>query len=235
MSFSKPWKGLFDGKMAAYQRTCTDIVVYSPNVGNIVKVAWPIVNGGLVPANLLAQYLRTKNRYLPCFCCFKDAQGVPQNSVFCTIISCYDKTIAVCHYQPGRCQFFLELDILFASATLTDTYGVNRGSPLSGLLSSVAPAQYSEWSRGEAVSIPGYLGEPGQQIFKIVLGEDFVDILKLYLDETFTTLVSTSSFANLVSGAGVSGTQLENLLAKCERCDKIIIARTAHVHDAQCQ
>ncbi|KAF8211180.1 hypothetical protein K438DRAFT_1752006 [Mycena galopus ATCC 62051] len=41
MSVSKIWKGLFDYDMAAYQRTCGDLVVYSPEVGSVKIECYP--------------------------------------------------------------------------------------------------------------------------------------------------------------------------------------------------
>ncbi|KAF8128840.1 hypothetical protein K438DRAFT_1789326 [Mycena galopus ATCC 62051] len=130
MSVSKIWKGLFDYDMAAYQRTCGDLVVYSPEVGS-VKIEWPTVNGHRVLPRYVGKFLQTKNIKWPCFCTRTMPLLADINSVSCRIYTAMDnpgpgRNIAACHYSPARCQFFIDLDAVFESTSLMSEYDVPR-------------------------------------------------------------------------------------------------------------
>ncbi|KAJ6525422.1 hypothetical protein DFH09DRAFT_1095634 [Mycena vulgaris] len=53
----EPCMILYDTDAARKQRNSADIVIFCPSLGVVAKIAWPMINGLLVPAHYLQAYL----------------------------------------------------------------------------------------------------------------------------------------------------------------------------------
>jgi hypothetical protein len=73
----------------------------------------PTVNENSVPPLLIAEYLKRVNRFWPCFCSRNTDE---HDAVSCRlVIMLRTTTVAVCHYNPPRCQFFRECFVIQCS------------------------------------------------------------------------------------------------------------------------
>ncbi|PPQ96519.1 hypothetical protein CVT26_010435 [Gymnopilus dilepis] len=68
---------MFDG-----QQQATDIVVYAPMVDEVVKIAWPVGNGGPVEPYQLANWLEERGLFWSCFMATRKIRRTPCVSLF---------------------------------------------------------------------------------------------------------------------------------------------------------
>ncbi|KAJ7508000.1 hypothetical protein B0H11DRAFT_1902316 [Mycena galericulata] len=221
-----------DVRAAGQQRGSTDLVVYSVALEDVVQVAWPVVGISRVPPHLIREYLRRLNVFWPCFCAKLVVYTQPHKSLSCRIMTGSCGSFALCHYDEPRCQFFLpypskvNLDSIFLSATFEDQYQ---------RLAGPAPAHLGPYTRGESYSpgeyVAGYLGDPGDQLGKLVIADDlFEERLGGYLRTMASIAIDATSpvgndalypqesnlFAKLCSGEAVPQAALKNLFSHCK-------------------
>ncbi|KAJ6552567.1 hypothetical protein DFH09DRAFT_1272078 [Mycena vulgaris] len=177
MLLREPSLALFDGEAAVKQRNSQDTVVYCTSLQVVAKLAWAIVHNRKIPPNFILAYLRSLKLHWACFCAMHSTTG----SLSCRIITWSGTgTYAFCHYDPPRCQYFMNLDALYASCTHREPYlpiGDGKLKPDSHLgryLLSDDPDSACEPFLN-ALYIPGYLGEPDEedvhQLGRIILGD----------------------------------------------------------------
>ncbi|KAJ6547968.1 hypothetical protein DFH09DRAFT_1087435 [Mycena vulgaris] len=184
----EPCTILYDADAARKQRNSADIVIFCPSLGVVAKIAWPMVNGLLVPAHHLRAYLNSLGLHWSCFCALNLPFTVPPTSLSCRIVTWPGiGTFAFCHHASPRCQFFLNLNALYTSSTLHEPYfplGEGHLTPDShlGRYLLTDDPDSSEAPLTHALYLPGYLGERmlGVQLGKSILG-DPSDILSGYM------------------------------------------------------
>ncbi|KAJ7899173.1 hypothetical protein B0H14DRAFT_2556743 [Mycena olivaceomarginata] len=200
MSLSKVCTGFFDGQMAILQRSSPDLVVYCSELNLAVRIAWPTVGGHSVPAVFLPRYLERNEKYWPYFCAKHVKDEAVSSRIVMSILSTNNSkhTIAVCHYDPPRCQFYLHLTSLWESATLRADFNQTSQSPLGLFMMSEAPENVG-LELGRPLYLPGYIGETAPQS------------------------VEQNLLARLSSGEGISTADAQELLVRCAKCGTIFL------------
>ncbi|KAJ7810535.1 hypothetical protein B0H14DRAFT_2863550 [Mycena olivaceomarginata] len=219
MSLSKICTGLFDGEMATMQRSSRDLVIYSPGLRMPVRVAWPTVNENSVPPLFIAEYLKRVNRFWPCFCSRNTDE---HDAVSCRlVIMLRTTTVAVCHYNPPRCQFFLNLDSLSETTSLKAEFApAGEEDSRSLFLLGTRPAElnYSEWVQGEAIYLSGYLGAAGHQIQQLSV---FESTINKYVETPQSH--EQQLLAMLAAGDCISQNDAQDLFAGCNNCGAVFL------------
>ncbi|KAJ7432431.1 hypothetical protein B0H11DRAFT_2260712 [Mycena galericulata] len=230
---------LFDGRAAGQQRGSTDLVVYSVALEDVVQVAWPVVGSSRVPPHLVREYLRRLNVFWPCFCAKLVVYTQPHRSLSCRIMTGSCGSFALCHYDEPCCQFFYSI---FLSASFEDQY-----QRLAG------PAHLGPYTRGESYSpggyVAGYLGDPGEQLGKLVIADDlFEERLGGYLRTMASIAIDATSpvgndalypqesnlFAKLCSGEAVPQAALKKLFSHCKACGLVFVRHCRIPHISSC-
>ncbi|KAF8128843.1 hypothetical protein K438DRAFT_1789329 [Mycena galopus ATCC 62051] len=159
MSVSKVCKALFDGRLAILQRSCPDVLIYCAAVAFVIRVPWPTINGKSIPPASMGQFLQNNGVFWPCFC-NKYSQAT---STSCRIVTNTEQTVALCHYEPARCQFFIDLNAIFLTKTSTaDKYQPREAL---ALMLAINCEDFSvDWDGSQPIELPEYLGEPGEQV-----------------------------------------------------------------------
>ncbi|KAF8058006.1 hypothetical protein FPV67DRAFT_1525424 [Lyophyllum atratum] len=102
----------------AFQEASTELVIYSPLVGQIVTVAWPLYqNKRIVPAGIKS-WLRNRGLHWPCFCPL-----ISGKSVSARIVESQQGEVYVfCNEYPSSCGFFLNLTAIHHGAAVEAEY-----------------------------------------------------------------------------------------------------------------
>ncbi|KAJ7161784.1 hypothetical protein C8R43DRAFT_1123502 [Mycena crocata] len=118
----QPALSLFDTEAALQQRNSKDLVLYCTSLQIIVRAEWPTVGGNPVPAEHIPSYLNREHLYWSCFCPLETDYLSPAK-LPCRFLSWTNgPTVALCHYDKPRCQFFLSLDKISSSTTVHAPY-----------------------------------------------------------------------------------------------------------------
>ncbi|KAF8157345.1 hypothetical protein K438DRAFT_1777341 [Mycena galopus ATCC 62051] len=242
---------LFDGPEAEAQRATTELLLYSTTLSDSGQVSWPVVGDHTVPPLHLAKYLQQENLYWPCFC----VKG-SDSKLSCRIITWYrDVTVAVCHHDQPRCQFFLNLSSIFKTCTSKEVYVPLGPSDLllARRMLSEKPGDLNPAKNWLA----GYLGEAGVsqiEVFTVATPELFFPkyltqggfafqppffLLNLVfqavsdvdgLDENEVKVLK-----QLANGRGMDHATIQHLIGCCSQCNHHFLAHFLCDHRASCQ
>ncbi|KAJ7826065.1 hypothetical protein B0H14DRAFT_2596085 [Mycena olivaceomarginata] len=217
MSLSQICKGLFDGNMSLMQRSSPDIVIYCPELILAVRVAWPVYNGRKVPPLLMGQYLESLKVFWPCFCSRHTSDFLSITvSVSCRIVTALGTgtTIATCHFDPPRCQFFLNLTTLIESTKLKGNF--DTPTPLNPLALFMTFNSPGNISLCRPVYLPGYIGERGKQLNEVTVFDTIVD--RYIVKEPS---IERGLLTKLAAGQGISSTDAQRVFVGCvEGCNQ---------------
>ncbi|KAJ6453190.1 hypothetical protein C8R47DRAFT_1255833 [Mycena vitilis] len=177
---------LFDAEASGIQRRSVEIVLYSPFFRVQARIGWPTVGGNRLPPQHILPYLQKEGLHWSCFCSMtSDAYpfSTDNTALSCRLLTWRSSniTLAVCHYEKARCQFF-------RTSTLTQAYvpmGQGVAQPDSNLARFLSVNADDDDNLpqdflSEAIYLPGYLGEPGQQLGKQIEGTAASFLLKYY-------------------------------------------------------
>ncbi|RDB26060.1 hypothetical protein Hypma_006548 [Hypsizygus marmoreus] len=106
----------------AYQKTSTELVIYSRTAKSIVTIAWPTHNDvPIVPTGIKA-YLRTRGLFWECFCGLVSSV-VPRPSRI-VVSNVTGDVFVFCHFEHSHCNFRINLSELRPLALLQDGYSL---------------------------------------------------------------------------------------------------------------
>ncbi|KAF8186520.1 hypothetical protein K438DRAFT_1765293 [Mycena galopus ATCC 62051] len=150
-------------------------------------------------------------------------------SVLSRILCCKECSVVICHYSPPRCQFFVDLDATHESATLKDEYSASltgQNTPLHLLVNSEV-GNFIDTPLTGPFHVNGYLGEPGKQLGRIIIGlEDIDKTLIHYLDDPAAV---PETLVDIIAGQGVSNDDAEGLLFHEGPCSAVSWLNCRHV------
>ncbi|KAJ7754675.1 hypothetical protein DFH07DRAFT_773662 [Mycena maculata] len=111
-----------DQTVVDYQRSSSELVVYSRTAEQVVTVSWPTSKGNKIVPSGLRQFLRLRGLFWECFCAFGTDTNEPRSCQI--VVSACTKIIwAFCHYDEPRCRFKLNLTKIYGTSLLTSSYG----------------------------------------------------------------------------------------------------------------
>ncbi|KAF8149224.1 hypothetical protein K438DRAFT_2027418 [Mycena galopus ATCC 62051] len=117
-----------------YQRSSSELVVFSRLAERAVQIAYPTYNHQKILPTGLFHYLRARGVFFECWCAFQADAGMPRS---CRIVvsKVTGNVFAFCHFEHDRCGFKLNLTDIFKTSLLKSSY---NGFPT--LESGAAPA-----------------------------------------------------------------------------------------------
>ncbi|KAJ7756053.1 hypothetical protein DFH07DRAFT_773245 [Mycena maculata] len=111
-----------DQTVVDYQRSSSELVVYSRTAEQVVTISWPTSKGNKIVPSGLRQFLRLRGLFWECFCAFGTDTNEPRSCQI--VVSACTKIIwAFCHYDEPRCRFKLNLTKIYGTSLLTSSYG----------------------------------------------------------------------------------------------------------------
>lgn len=147
-------------KMPAAGRSNTELMIYSRDAGQCVKIAYPVSRGFRIVPSGIAAYLMRRRCFWECFC--GPAHEHPTPVRFVT--SAIGHTQVICHFRDHRCRFSINLNKTRHTALLESSYGdfPTRGDiPNIALLLNAFRAINTRPPSGHAEIVPyffNYLG-----------------------------------------------------------------------------
>ncbi|KAJ7281086.1 hypothetical protein C8J57DRAFT_1501275 [Mycena rebaudengoi] len=248
---------LFDAKLAKFQRTSAEIVVFCPPLRMAVAIPWPTVQNIKVPEKFLLPLLLKHRLHWACFCSLNLDNS--DASLSCRIQHhLTEGTHAVCHFKPSRCSFYLNLTRLYNSSTFSEEY--RDVEPLQPQSKHAALLRYLTCAHDE-LRVPGYWGEfnKGKQLGGVVIASDAptetlqpgdvaaatsrvseavqADSPFFFLppsDLNILTLPDAAHFISLAQGGGISSKALHTLLTQCPGCSKYFVGTFVEEHIESC-
>ncbi|KAJ7272361.1 hypothetical protein C8J57DRAFT_1507216 [Mycena rebaudengoi] len=223
---------LFDHACVQIQQESEELVVFCPLLRLPVIIAWPTVNGLIVPYELLLPFLRRNELHWACFCALNLENS---ESISCAILHYSGKgTYAVCHYTPPRCSFFINLGRKSETATLRAEYAPVSANTeydsqtLLGYLISKEERPYIEGYWGERYShlqegrlmlvsdepseALGFPDEGALQMLAPAISPSPA-LPPAHLNQL--NLPEAALFVTLGQGAGITLEDIEGLLSRC--------------------
>lgn len=104
--------------MLAAGRSNTELMIYSRDAGQCVKIAYPVSRGFRIVPSGIAAYLMRRRCFWECFCGLAHEHPTPVRFV----TSAIGHTLVVCHFRDHRCRFSINLNKIRHTALLESSY-----------------------------------------------------------------------------------------------------------------
>ncbi|KAF8123506.1 hypothetical protein K438DRAFT_1126618 [Mycena galopus ATCC 62051] len=113
---------IHESELNQYQRSSSELVVFSHLAERAVQVAYPTYNNRKIVPTGLFHYLRAHGIFLECWCAFQADAGIPRS---CRIVvsKATGDVLAFCHFDHDRCGFKLNFTAIFRTSLLKSSYG----------------------------------------------------------------------------------------------------------------
>ncbi|KAJ7778961.1 hypothetical protein B0H16DRAFT_1878588 [Mycena metata] len=104
-----------------FQRTSTELVVYSRLAERVVTISWPKHKGALISPKGVKAWLRNRGLFLECFCAFTAQPNQPR-SIQLVVGTITGHVFGFCHFSESRCGFRVDLTRIPKSAVLNEKF-----------------------------------------------------------------------------------------------------------------
>ncbi|KAJ7169088.1 hypothetical protein C8R43DRAFT_945053 [Mycena crocata] len=152
---------IFDYELRQKQSLAKNLVIYSHVLTLLMEIAWPTKNTIKLSPSQLVNLIIKQGLHWPCFCSRLQVASPQEEVLPARIMACEGKYFVYCAHMEPRCNFFIPLNQIYATATHTYEYPVSIASlkPYPCLLSSFLTERRPYTGFIAPQILPGYLGD----------------------------------------------------------------------------
>ncbi|KAJ7147890.1 hypothetical protein C8R43DRAFT_952908 [Mycena crocata] len=152
---------IFDYELRQKQSLAKNLVIYSHVLTLLMEIAWPTKNTIKLSPSQLVHLIIKQGLHWPCFCSRLQVVSPQEEVLPARIMACEGKYFVYCAHTEPRCNFFIPLNEIYATATHTYEYPISIASfkPYPCLLSSFLTERRPYTGFITPQILPGYLGD----------------------------------------------------------------------------
>ncbi|KAJ7796413.1 hypothetical protein B0H13DRAFT_1934602 [Mycena leptocephala] len=112
----------FDSQFSDSLASTKELIIMTRRIGSLFITAWPLSNGIRMTPRQMISFVLSEGLHMPCFC-FR-THGLPYGCEFTVLSerSRDERAYAYCHFDPPRCDFFLDLQKIYLEASYEMEY-----------------------------------------------------------------------------------------------------------------